>query len=245
VTHEKAAEQQNEPTGGDRESSLGDLLDGVKAILLDVDGTLVDSNDAHANAWVDVGREEGIDIHFDTVRALIGMGSDKVLPRIAGIEKESADGKRMAERHGEIFRTQYLPHLSAFPGTREMLEALIEARYTLVVATSASEKDMKAILEQAGIADLLTKKTNSSDVEDSKPDPDIIQAALKKAGVPAGSAVMIGDTPYDIEAASNAGVKSVAFRCGGWWTDEDLGDADFIADGPASFTADLSDRPSV
>jgi HAD superfamily hydrolase (TIGR01509 family) len=208
---------------------------GYRAVLLDVDGTLVDSNDAHAHAWVDVGEEAGIDIRFDEVRAMIGMGSDKVLPRLAGVDRESDEGNALAERHGEIFRSSYLPSLSAFPGARDMLEKLLAADITLVVATSASGKDMNAILKQAGLHDLLSLKTNSNDVEDSKPDPDIVHAALLKAGVRAEDAIMIGDTPYDIAAARRAGVRAVAFRCGGWWTDEDLSGATWIYDGPEEF----------
>lgn len=217
-------------------------LTGFEAVLLDVDGTLVDSNDAHANAWVDVGGESGIDIRFAQVRALIGMGSDKAIPILAGVERESEAGDRLAKRHGEIFRTRYLPALSPFDGARQLIQAIKDGGLTPVVATSAGEDDMKAILEQAGLADLLARRTSSQDVEDSKPDPDIVRAALKKSGAAARDAIMVGDTPYDIEAARAAGVRAVAFRCGGWWSDEDFAGATWIYDGPAAFLEALRTR---
>ncbi len=93
----------------------------IAVVLLDVDGTLIDSNDAHAQSWVDVGTEFGYDISFDEVRRLIGMGGDNVLPRLTGLQEESAAGERILERRGEIFRGKYLPLLSPFPRTRELL----------------------------------------------------------------------------------------------------------------------------
>jgi phosphoglycolate phosphatase-like HAD superfamily hydrolase len=188
----------------------------IRAVLLDVDGTLIDSNDAHARAWVDVGREFGHEIAFDEVRCLIGMGGDKVLPRLTGIEEDSEEGSRIAERRGEIFRGRYLSALRAFGGAHELVERMRADGYRLVVATSASEKDLEALLEQAGLTSLLENATNSDDAEASKPSPDIVEAALEQAGVGAGAAIMIGDTPYDVEAAARAGVPLIAFTCGGW-----------------------------
>jgi HAD superfamily hydrolase (TIGR01509 family) len=192
----------------------------VRAVLLDVDGTLVDSNDAHAQAWVDVGREFGYGIAFDKVRWLIGMGGDKVLPRLTGLEEESEEGARMLERRGEIFRGKYLPHLKAFAGARALLERMRADDLRLVVATSASEADLKALLKQGGIADLIEDAANSDDAEESKPAPDIVEAALERAKADASEVVLLGDTPYDVKAALSAGVRVIALRCGGWKDDE-------------------------
>ena len=204
-----------------------------RAVLLDVDGTLIDSNDAHARAWVDVGREHGIPIHFEDVRPLIGMGSDKVVPILAGVERESERGNQLAERHGQVFRERYLPHLRAFHGTHALLRRMQEEGLSLVVATSASRQDMRAIFSQIGIRELVDDQTSSDDADESKPDPDIVAAALKKSGARAEDAVMVGDTPYDIEAAARAGVRCIVFRCGGWWSDEELRGAVAIYDDPA------------
>ena len=213
-----------------------------KVVVLDIDGTLIDSNDAHAHAWVEVGREFGIDIDFGHVRRLIGMGGDKVLPQIAGMEEESETGKRMTERRGEIFRERYLPTLHAFPHARELLQRFRADGYALAVATSASKDDMDALLEQAGIRDLVDEKTSSSDAEESKPDPDIVQAALKSADAKPEDAIMLGDTPYDVEAAARAGVRCVALRCGGWG-DADLGGAVAVYDDPADLLESYAGSP--
>lgn len=214
----------------------------ASAVLLDIDGTLIDSNDAHARAWVDVGREFGHEIDFAHVRRLIGMGGDKVLPEVTGVEEDTDEGQRMKERRGEIFREQYLPTLKAFPRARELLQRLRDDGYMLVVATSASKDDMDALLEQAGIQDLIEEKASSSDAEESKPDPDIVQAALKSADAKPGEALMLGDTPYDVQAAGRAGVRCVALRCGGWG-DADLGGAVAVFDDPADLLARYAESP--
>ena len=153
----------------------------IEVVLLDVDGTLIDSNDAHAQSWVDVGREFQYDISFHEVRRLIGMGGDKVLPRLTGLKEESLAGKRILKRRWEIFRGHYLPMLSPFLRTRELLERLRGDGFNLVVASSAGKNELEALLQQAGIADLLATKTSSDDAEESKPDPDIVLAALRRS----------------------------------------------------------------
>ena len=204
----------------------------VRAVLLDVDGTLIDSNDAHARAWVDVGKEFGFDIDFGRVRWLIGMGGDRVLPDLTGLEEESDRGRAMLDRRGEIFRERYLPRLGAFPGTHDLLDRLRGDGRKLVVATSASAKDLSALLKQADLEDLIDDSTNSDEAEESKPAPDIVEAALGKAGVPASEVVMLGDTPYDVKAAQRAGVRIIGLRCGGW-NDRDLQGAIEVHDDPA------------
>src|SRR5688572_1566669 len=134
-----------------------------KAVLLDIDGTLIDSNDAHARAWVDVGKEFGHDIKFDHVRWLIGMGGDKVLPEVTGLKEETELGEKILDRRGEIFRERYLSGLKPFEGTRELLQRISGEGVKLVVATSASEEDLKGLLKQAGIEDLIDQAANSDD----------------------------------------------------------------------------------
>ncbi|HET6233221.1 MAG TPA: HAD family hydrolase [Longimicrobiaceae bacterium] len=213
-----------------------------RAVILDVDGTLIDSNDAHARAWVDVGAEFGHPIDFAEVRRLIGMGGDKVLPELTGIEEDSDEGERIAGRRGEIFREKYLPSLKAFPKARELLERFNDEGLTLAVASSASDEDLDALLKQAGLRDLIEEKTSSSDADASKPEPDIVEAAVKSAGIEPHQAVMLGDTPYDVTASKRAGVPCVAVRCGGWG-DADLSDAVAIYDDPADLLAHYDESP--
>ena len=218
------------------------MTERANVVILDIDGTLIDSNDQHAQAWVDVGREFGIDIDYDHVRRLIGMGGDKVMPEVAGVEEDDPRGKQIKERRGEIFRERYLPELRPFPHARALLERFRDDGYMLVVATSASKEDMDGLLKQAGVRDLIEEKASSSDAEQSKPDPDIVQAALKSADARPAQAIMLGDTPYDVEASGRAGVRCVAVRCGGWG-DAELGDAVAVFDDPADLLARYSESP--
>ena len=217
----------------------------IRAALLDIDGTLIDSNDAHARAWVAAGAELGYDIHFDRVRPLIGMGGDRVTPMMTGLTEETEEGKRLLELRGEIFRERHLPALVPTPGARALLERMQQAGLRLVVATSASADDMSALLERAGIRDLIDKQTSSDDADSSKPAPDIVQAALARARVQPSEAIMLGDTPYDVAAARNAGVECVALRCGGRWTDGDFAGAIAIYDDPADLLARWDASPFV
>ena len=185
-------------------------------IILDVDGTLVDSNDAHARAWVDAFAEAGVRVEYDRVRRAIGMGGDKLMPHVAGISEESAEGARIARRRGEIFTSRYLPHIAPFPRVRELVERFVHDRFTVVVASSAQEDELALLLERAGVDDLIEASTSSDDAERSKPDPDIVAAALKHSGAPRHAALMLGDTPYDVEAARRTGIAVVGLECGGW-----------------------------
>jgi len=215
----------------------------VRGVILDVDGTLVDSNDAHARAWVDAFREFEFDVPYDRVRALIGMGGDNLLPEAIGVEAESPEGKALLKRRGEIFAERYLKTVNPFRGTRELVERMKAEGLEIAIGTSAQEDELKPLLEIADVVDLIDSKTSSNDAESSKPDPDIIQAALERLKLPAAEVLMVGDTPYDIEAAGLAGLRTIAFRCRGGWTDDDLVGALEIRDGPWDLAEQLSRRP--
>lgn len=202
-------------------------------MIFDVDGTLVDSNDAHASAWIDALREFGFtEIPYDKVRRMIGMGGDKILPALTGLQKEDERGKKLLDRRKEIFMRNYLPELKAFPDSRELVERIKSEGMLAVVASSANETELTPLLRAAGVEDLMDSTTSSSDAEESKPDPDIVSAAVEKSGVPAAQLIMLGDTPYDVEAARRAGVPIVAVRCGGW-SDRELAGALAVFDDPA------------
>ena len=213
-----------------------------RPVIFDVDGTLVDSNDAHAHAWVDALAEAGHDVAFGRVRPLIGMGGDKVLPELVGLDEDSPEGKRIAKRRGEIFRTRYFPAVQGLPGAQELVSHLVREGHALAVASSARREELEDLLRCAAVARLIKLRTSSSDTEDSKPDPDVVHAALTQLGVDASEAIMIGDTPYDIEAAGRAGVETIAFRSGGW-PDKDLKGAVAIYDGPAHLRREYEGSP--
>ena len=186
------------------------------AVILDVDGTLVDSNGAHARAWVEAFKEEGIAVPFDRVRRAIGMGGDKLMPAVAGITEESPAGARISARRAERFKRAYLPHLRPFPRVRDLAARLANDGFALAVASSAKADELHPLLDIAGVADLIRRRTSSDDADRSKPDPDIVQAALEGTGADAAHTVMLGDTPYDVEAATRAGIAMVGLTCGGW-----------------------------
>jgi HAD superfamily hydrolase (TIGR01509 family) len=188
----------------------------LEGVLLDVDGTLIDSNAAHAQSWSDTFRKFGYDIPAARVRPLIGKGGDKLLPELIGVDADSARGKSLTEHRAEIFRECYLPSLRQTRGARALVDRLRKEGLRLVIATSANEEELRPMLHQVDLEDLLARKTSSDDADNSKPDPDIIMAALEKGGLTRETAILLGDTPFDIEAARRASVETVALLCGGW-----------------------------
>lgn len=211
----------------------------ISTALLDVDGTLLDSNDAHAHAWVDAFAEAGMNVSFERIRPLIGMGGDRLLPTISpDLSDEREPGKTIARRRGEIFRERYANELHPTPGARDLVEALSRAGVTCVAATSAKKDELEMLLERAAVADLIRTRSSADDADSSKPAPDIVHAALQRAHSDARSSVMLGDTRYDIDAARRAGVPAIALRCGGS-SDEELAGAVAIYDDPRSLVAAL------
>jgi len=214
----------------------------LQGVLLDVDGTLVDSNNQHAQAWVDALAEIGIDVPFDAVRRSIGMGGDKLLPQVAHVEKDSPQGEKAANLRKEIFKAKYLAQVKAFPQTRDLLQRMKDVGLKLVVASSSEKEEVEALLQIAGVAHLIDAMSTSQDVGSSKPAPEPIEVALKKAHLQAEQVLMLGDTPYDIEAAARAQVKTIALRSGGW-QDSDLEKAVAIYADPADLLAQFAQSP--
>jgi HAD superfamily hydrolase (TIGR01509 family) len=215
----------------------------LRGVLLDVDGTLLDSNGAHASAWADVLSDAGYNIRPEHVRPLVGMGGDKVVPILTGFDHESPQGKRFSDQKKAVFEREYLPRLEPTPGARALLEQMLREGLTLVIATSAGPDELRGLLDRAGVADLVHETTSAGDANSSKPDPDILGAALRKGALKADDVVMIGDTPYDIAAAAKIGVPTIALRCGGWWDDLALGGAVAIYNDPADLVACYDESP--
>ena len=211
--------------------------------LLDIDGTLLDSNDAHARAWVETLRRASRPVELARLRPLMGKGGDKVLEELLGLDADDPLAKRLGDERRRFFLERCLPSLAPTRGARALLERLKREGVARIVATSASGAELDALLRQAGVTDLVDDAVSASDAEHSKPDPDIVAAALAKSGVRADRAIMIGDTPYDIAAATGAGVDCVALRCGGGWEDAALAEAIAIYDDPAALLADWDRSP--
>lgn len=215
-------------------------MERLRGVLLDVDGTLVDSNDAHAHAWVRALEEQGITVAFEKVRPLIGKGGDKLLPEVAGIDPESPEGKAVSKRRGAIFQMEFLPSLRPFPGVKALLARMKRRGLRLAVASSAKEDELNGLLRLCGADELVEARTSSDDADNSKPDPDILQAALEQLRLPPNQVLFLGDTPYDVEAGTRAGVKVVGLRCGGW---RDLDGSLAVYDSPADLLAQFDQSP--
>jgi HAD superfamily hydrolase (TIGR01509 family) len=214
----------------------------IKAVLLDIDGTLIDSNDAHTRAWVQTLQRHGRSVSYEQIRSLIGKGSDKVFAEVLGIESDSVLAKHITKDRTELLLTSFIPNLDPTPSARLLVQRMKSEGLRLVIASSSGE-ELPALLAQAGLQDLLDTAVSSDEVKESKPDGDIIEVALRKAGVPPTQAVMVGDTPYDIAAAKAAGVKCIALRCGGYWDDAALSEAAAIFDDPATLLRDWAESP--
>jgi HAD superfamily hydrolase (TIGR01509 family) len=213
-----------------------------RVVIFDVDGTLVDSNDAHARAWSEAMEEHGLEVPVDRIRPLIGMGSDKLLPRLTNIEIASREGERLSNSRARIFRERYLPLLKPTRGAARLLEKLHRGGLQLVVASSASADELDGLLRMAEATTWIRSTTSSNDAERSKPDPDIVRAALDGSGCRASEAVMIGDTPYDVEAAARAGIGTIALRSGGW-SDAALVNALAVYDDPQDLLDHFEESP--
>jgi len=189
----------------------------VKAVLFDIDGTLIDSNDAHAESFVAAFKEFGKNVSFIEMKWLIGMGADKILEKYLSKKEIKEFGKDLTEYRKKIFLRDYLPKLETFPKLRELFEKLNRDGYRIALASSASDEELEKYHALLKIDDLLDKETSSDDAEESKPEPDIFQAALNKLGnVENYEALVIGDTPYDAEAAVKAKIKIIGVKSGGW-----------------------------
>jgi phosphoglycolate phosphatase-like HAD superfamily hydrolase len=219
-----------------------------RALIFDVDGTLVDSNDAHAAAWSDAMRAFDVERDAATIRPFIGKGSDKLLPEVAGLSADGERGRRIAERRGEIFRDVYLPRIKPFPDVRRLFERLARDGVRVAIASSAAAEELELLLKLAAIEDLVPHRTSADDVRASKPDPDAIEAALARlaeaAPVDRHRVLVVGDTPYDIAAAGRAHLGAIALRCGGW-SDADLAGARAIFDAPADLLARYEMAPGA
>ncbi|GAX44139.1 HAD family hydrolase [Tolypothrix sp. NIES-4075] len=223
--------------------SVKNITMTLQAVILDVDGTLVLSNDAHAKAWVEAFKDFGYEVSFDKVRPLIGMGGDQVVPKLVSeLSDNEGEGKAIADRRKELIINKYAPNLPAANGSRQLLLKMKNEGLRLIIASSATSEELSLLLKAAQVDDLLEEATTSSDAESSKPAPDIVEAALKKLNMQPNEVVMLGDTPYDIQSASAAGVGVIAVRCGGF-DDSQLERAIAIYNDPADILANYDNSP--
>ncbi len=215
----------------------------LQGIILDVDGTLVLSNDVQAQAWTEAFAESGYTVAFEQVRPLIGKGGDRVIPEsVPGLNDQAGKGKTISERRKELILNRYAPKLVAAKGSRDLVLQLQKTGLQLIIASSATEAELGVLLKIAGVEDLISAATTSSDAESSKPAPDIVSVALSRLNLEPSQVVMIGDTPYDIESAGQLGIGVIALRCGGF-DDSQLQGALAIYNDPADLLARYDTSP--
>ena len=189
--------------------------------ILDVDGTLVDTNYQHALAWYRAFDRHGVTLPVWRVHRHIGMGGDQLIEALAGedVERDKGDAIRDAEK--ELY-AELIDEVKPLPDARRLIEVLKERGHTVVLASSAKDEELEHYLDLLDARDLADDWTSSGDVEETKPNPDLVEAAIAKAG--GGEAVMIGDSTWDCEAAKRAGIQTVAVLTGGF-SEQELLDA--------------------
>ncbi len=188
-----------------------------QAAIFDIDGTLLDSVDLHAEAWRQILVKYGKDVPFQDVRSQIGKGGDQLMPVFLSEVEVEKYGEEIEKARGVLFKREFMPKVKPFPGVRALFERMKQGGLKLALASSAKQDELEHYAELLEIADLIEADASSDDAKNSKPHPDIFQAAVKNLGkLPVEATLAIGDTPYDAEAAGKIGIKTVGMLCGGF-----------------------------
>jgi HAD superfamily hydrolase (TIGR01549 family) len=185
----------------------------AQAVILDIDGTLVDTNYHHALAWYRAFRQHGVVLPIWRIHRAIGMGGDQLVEELAGPEVEEEDGDEIRDAEGPLYMTM-IEEIEPFEGAKELLRKLREHERTIVLASSAKEDEVDRYLDLLEAREVVDTWTTSADVEATKPEPDLVEAALGKAET--RDALMIGDTVWDVKAAGRAGIETIAVLSGGY-----------------------------
>jgi HAD superfamily hydrolase (TIGR01509 family) len=191
------------------------------AAILDVDGTLVDTNYHHAIAWYRAFARHGVVLPIWRIHRHIGMGGDQLVAALAGDDVESEKGDDIRDAETELYG-ELIGEVRPLAGATDLIRDLKEGGHAVVLASSAKKKEVDHYLDLLEARDLADDWTTSDDVEATKPEPDLVQAAIDKAG--ADEAVMVGDSTFDCEAANRAGIQTVAVLTGGF-SEQELRDA--------------------
>jgi len=187
--------------------------------VLDIDGTLVDTNYHHAIAWYRAFREHGIVLPVWRIHRHIGMGGDQLVAALTDDETEQQHGDEIRDTETKRY-FELIDEVETMDGSRELIEQLKQRGHTVVLASSAKEDEVDHYLDLLDARELADAWTTSADVEATKPAPDLVAAALERAGGSSHDAVMVGDTPWDVKAAAGADVRTLAVLTGGFSADE-------------------------
>jgi len=211
------------------------------AVVFDVDGTLIDTNYLHAVTWWEAFRQYGHHVPMTRIHHTIGMGSDKLLDHLLPGDRDRSVDDELRAAHTALY-APYWPRLRAFDGAADLLRACAHRGLRVVLASSASEREMRALRDALNADDVITAATSATDAQESKPAPDILQIALERAEVGSESAVFVGDTIWDVQACKEAGLACIALLTGGVGRDElrEAGAAE-IYESPAELLTMLAD----
>lgn len=219
----------------------------IKALILDIDGTLIDSNWQHVDAWREAFAAEGFDFDRQTIHDQVGKGGDNLVPTLVPDAPRDVQ-ERLEKAQGPIYKEKYRDSVRAFPGAKVLIVEARKRGLKVVLASSANGPDLDFYVDLLDARELLSSTTSKDDVEHSKPCPDIFEAALEKLGVGPDEAVVVGDTPFDIRAAAKIGLKAIAVRSGDF-NDEQFSGAveiyDDVADLLANYERSYLSRSSV
>jgi HAD superfamily hydrolase (TIGR01509 family) len=189
----------------------------IKAVIFDVDGTLVDSNLQHVEAWREAFGHFGKELTGDEVHEQMGKGGDQLMPVFLSRHELERFGAELERLRVELFTHDYLPGVEPFPKVRELFERVKSDGLQIALASSAKESELEQHQKNLGIEDLVDVAICADDADRSKPCPDIFETALARLDdVAADEAIVIGDTPYDAQAASKAGLRTIALLSGGF-----------------------------
>ena len=193
---------------------MPETTQALRGVLFDMDGTLVDSNYLHTVAWWQAFRQLDYDIPMAAIHRAIGMGGDKLVSHLLDDEPSAEEEEKLDSSHGAIFSASW-PSLRAFDGAAELLRSVASDGLAVVLASSASAADLDALRAAIDADDAISSATSSSDAEQSKPAPDILQAALDSAGLQAQETVFVGDSVWDVRSAAKLGIPTIGLTCGG------------------------------
>jgi len=214
----------------------------LRAIIFDVDGTLVDSNDFHVLAWAEAFKEAGHGLRLATIHDQVGKGGDNLVPALWP-EATPQQVTALEERHHQLFKQHYSRRLQPFPSARALLRRCKDAGFKVILASSASPHELRHNVEDVlDAGDLIDAMVSGEEIGRTKPCPDVFEAALREAGTSAEQAIVVGDSPFDILAAQRAGLRTVALRSG-LFRDDQLSGAIAIYDDPADLLAQFDDSP--
>lgn len=188
----------------------------VKAVLCDIDGTLVQSNWLHAEAWQVAFGAMGIHVELEALRRQIGKGGDELIPVFVPWWKQEIVEEPLKALRKYVFQHGLRQKVEPIPGVRELLVRVREVGIKVALASSSAKDDLEVMKKIARIEDLVDEQTCADDTERAKPHPDIFEAALKRLGLNCTECIALGDTPYDAESAGKAGVRTIGVTTGGW-----------------------------